>query len=431
MLAVALLLPSSAVAQGGRLTAAAGAPLASTFKPAKKKFRAELALTVRNDSSYSGPLRVKLVYDDGTAVRLRRKRRTMAIAGQTLKLWLKRRGNGRLLIGPRNARRLKLQAWVKPLPKSPLGGTLVVSGRRKSSVSPLTVPVKLSPPATKPAAASIWHGADVEPSTVVINVYRVLPSPIAPTWLLVDRQDVQVKGIGAGEDVEAGRLTIEPVSGDTGGRGSVEIWAPWGLQPAKHRATIRADVRRITTHGTYEATIPLAEGDDKSATITIKTQAADLFIWPLLALFAGAALAYRLLRDEEEARPKEVLRLALTDLKAAHAKDHEDDKTSPVPYDFDDVFPSDTTSWDDCTLNDKTEAHELYCRIGAAKLVESLDDIQEEIADLDARVTGWPVSRAKVVQLEAARKSLAPTTSNAAASSTACAATCTCSVRWT
>ncbi len=389
MLAIALVLPAPAAAQQ-RLSPVSPGTVSATFEPTRGDQKAELAVSVRNDSRYRGSLRVRLVYDDGTTVRARRKHVVIRVDKQRINVWLGRRGKRKLRIGPRDVKRIKVQAWADELPKTALSGTLIVATPKPGRVSPLTVPVKLSPPAETPAA-SVWHEATVKPETIVMTVKRWWPAPFNnDDELRVASEKVRVDGAKVPADT---KLT-EPIAGDEGGRGTVIVSALEGDED-----TLRVNVDKVTRYGNYEAKVALDADDAEAPTMTVKVRVADVFLWPLAVLLLGAALAYWQLKAEEEERPKLVLKNALKRLQKAHAEDHKADGT--VPYDLD-VFPSD---WDDCTDPSK-EAHKLFCRISSATLKEDLDDIQKAIADLDARVTLWPVSRAKVGNLIDARKLL-------------------------
>ena len=68
MLAIATVLPSSAAAQG-RLSPVSRAPVTATFEPEGTQQKAQLAVTVRNDSRRHSALVVRLVLADALAAR--------------------------------------------------------------------------------------------------------------------------------------------------------------------------------------------------------------------------------------------------------------------------------------------------------------------------------------------------------------------------
>ncbi|MDX6688875.1 MAG: hypothetical protein QOG15_332 [Solirubrobacteraceae bacterium] len=408
-LAAAVVLLASAPAAGEyagpQLTIVGEAPSAATFKEQDSGVLAEVAVTVRNDSRFSGHLRVRVVFDDGISARLAaRPKRSheveMVLGKQRIRLRLGRRGTSPLHIGPRDVRRVKFQLRADPAPKSALTGTLVIAAGPARRISPATVPVTFQ----SEEEGSRWAEAKVKPDNVVIIVHRWLPSPIAPRALITDAQDVDVDGLTAGPPLAQDRVLLhEPVSSDTGGRGSVILSATDAVAAGATKTTLRVDARRLTRHGTYEAKLPLDPDLEKSPVLTVKVLARDLFIWPLLAILLGSLLAWRQLRDQEQRRPKEVLRLALKRLKELHKTNKEADKTSPVPYKLE-LFP-DGDAWDDCA-NPQREAHQLWCKVKAADLEQELDDLTEAIAVLDIKVRAWPIARAKVKALNEASSKL-------------------------
>lgn len=400
-LALATMMNDTGNAAAAQVSIVGSPPAAATLEPTGLGGTAELAVTVRNDSRLRRAVRVRLILDTGAVVRLRKRRVDTIVESQRVTLALRRRGRGkRLRIGARDVRRIKVQLLAEPQPKTALNGTLVVGLANAPSVSPLTVRVSAGPETT----ASRFAKAKPTPASVVMVVRRWLPTPLAPHALLVDRQDVDIQGVGAGAAIAAGKqLAEQQVAADSGGRGNLVVTAPDAIAASDDSATIRIDAQRLTSYGSYDAEIPLDPTAGGSPAVKVKVITRDLFVWPLLALLLGTWFAYRQLRRQEEDRPREVLRLTLTKLKQLHEKDRKE--AGPIPYELN-VFP-DGGDWNDCS-NPELEAHALWCRIAEADLKEELDDLADEIADLDARVRGWPIARTKVARLASVRKELPP-----------------------
>lgn len=400
VLVVMAVSPAVGVFGGSQLSVVGPVPKSVVFASTSSGAEAEFSFAIRNDSSVRRALHVRLVLDDGTTVRLRGRPRILIVDGQRVTLRLRYRGLHVARIGPRDVRRVVVQLTAEPAPKKAVTGTLVIALRGSRRVSPATAPVTFEPKRSA-AAAPRWKNATATPATVVMNVYRWLPSPLAPSALITDAQDVSVKGLGDGPAITAGSsaatLASQLVSADTGGRGSLSVTTPDGVGLNSKDATIRIDAQELTSHGTYDAKIPLDPALESPA-VTVKVLARDFVIWPLLAILAGSWVAWYQLRNQEERRPKDVLRLALKRLKELHESNQKDSE-SPVPYELD-PFP-DGGKWDIC-IAPETEAHQLYCRIETATMKEELDDLTEAVSSLDTRVRAWPIARVKVKYLNAA-----------------------------
>ena len=393
--------PAAGEFGGPQLTIVSDVPKSVAFESDAAGGKAELGFTVRNDSQFRGALDVRIVLDGGAIVRLRGKSTDAIVDSQRIRLRLRRRGVHPLRIGPRDVARVKVQLTAEPIPSKPLTGTLVVAARRARRVSPAAAPVSFAPKAAV-ETASRWASARVKPTTVVVNVHRWLPSPFAPRALITDAQDVTVEGLGEAPAIEQGSreatLASEPVSADSGGRGTMLVTVPRGIEQNATKAVIHVDGRDLDRHGTYEATIPLDPNLEKSPTLTVKVPRTRPLHLAATRDPAGKRAGVVSASQRGQRRPKQVLKLALTRLEALHETSAQDTE-SPVPYELD-PFP-DGGEWDDCASPQK-EAHKLYCTIGSADLKESLDDLAAEVAALDVRVRAWPIARAKVKDLQAA-----------------------------
>lgn len=393
---------------GGRQLSLVGSAPTATFESSGTNGVAVLAVTVRNDSRYRGPVVARFVTDDGTTLLSNRPAKNPLVGKQRVRVRLARNGSADPRIGPRAVRRFKFRLTAEPIPTAPLTGTLVLAAGRSSGVSPLAVPASVSVTATEPSK-SRYEKAKVKPASVTIVATRSLPSWIDDEDLQGDpRSTVRVEDIAAGATVASATID-EPVAADTGGRGAVRVTIPEVSDKATN-VNVVIEPQKADERGTYDVSVPLDAAVDKSPAVAAKVVVRDWWVWALVANLIGAAIGYYLLRYSSRSRPKRVLRTTLVELQIEHDRDVRDRGSppdpKPAPFALG-VFPEDT--WD-CSIpaRDKPLALKLYCGISSDDTQEKLDARTAEVRDLVALVEMWPAACAARDQMDVQKAKLPP-----------------------
>jgi hypothetical protein len=391
---LALAAPVAGQFDGPQLTPAGEPPVEGQFEEGV----AELGVTIRNDSGAEGTLTPRLILDDGTTVEV--EPAGVESDGTTYTLSVV---SENLDVQPRGVVRLRLELRADPVPEEAVTGTLVVDppGRR---VAALAVPFSIAPPAAVP---SRFAKAAVEPAKATMVVRRWLPS-----WVhagdadetLNGSADASVTGVAAADEASDAVSRSVAIAGDTGGRGTLDVELP-ELAATATSTTLSVEPVEIDRRGAYEATIPLDPEQDESPALELKVTVGDHWMWPLLALLAGAGVGYRVVGMRERTRPKRVLQLALTQAQHRHVANAAavDAKQLVKPYTLGAMFPSGKWDW---SVTPRTEAVDLFCRIDEAPTQEQLDVLADEVTDLEKRASAWPSVCAKAHALKEATAKL-------------------------
>jgi hypothetical protein len=253
---------------------------------------------------------------------------------------------------------------------------LLVAEATEPGVAPATIPIE----GAFPSDAERFGGAKVEPSEVSVTMTRSLPGIFKSdagcwSWPPPDSEALRVSLTDLGAPIAPGTVVRLPgtlLASDTGGRMLARLGMPNGLPKGDAWLEFGCPARS----GTYSGSLPFEVGNDEASTLSLTVKVQDLFIYPLLAVFAGAGLAYLLRRRSDDTRPRALLQEELRNARnryiAARARYGEADRTV-----LDKIFDP---------VNElpggQSEAAKLFQLIAAADSKEDLDAAAKTAANL-------------------------------------------------
>jgi hypothetical protein len=253
---------------------------------------------------------------------------------------------------------------------------LLVAETTEPGVAPATIPID----AAFPNDAERFAGARVEPSEISVTMTRSLPGIFkwdagCWSWPPLGSDALRVSLADLGSPIAPGTVVRLPetlLASDTGGRMFARLGMPNGFPKGDAWLELGCPARS----GTYSGSLPFEVGNDEASTLSLTVKVQDLFIYPLMAVFAGAGLAYLLRRRSDDTRPRALLRDELKKARsryvAARMKYGEADRTI-----LDRIFDP---------VNElpggQSEAAKLFQLIAAADSKEDLDAATKAAADL-------------------------------------------------
>ncbi len=220
----------------------------------------------------------------------------------------------------------------------------------------------------------------VDPSAVTLEATRLWPSFLANRAAYSESLPIAILRASLGPAPSPGvPAAVGHAGSDTGG--SLELMLvsngeiPTDAIPQLNGMLHAED---ISVAGRYEAAMPIAPGFPDGPVLTVTVLVQDLFIWPLLALLLGGALAWWLIRRSDVERPREVLRAELRDAGERYGKLVNNLIVERCPYRLANAFPA-TLPWQDAGA---TTAETLRREISKAGNQETLDAVAAKVADL-------------------------------------------------
>jgi hypothetical protein len=294
----------------------------------------------------------------------------------------------------------------KAFVQQPVEGVVVARAADGTAVRPATLQVEVMPP----EVTSRWAEARFEPASVTIIATRWWPTPLRgmlPWWSFKREGPVWIRDVGSGENITAGEtLARTQLSSDTGGSSTLALVTQADL-PEQEQQEVEGilEATDISRAGTYSGSLALAPAVESSPKTTVTLKARDFFLWPLLALLGGAALAWWLIKRRDQGRPKKLL---LSELKKAFETYREQKKANPnCTYHMSGVFPK-AGGWMSCEdlSDDRPKAQIAFCEIGTAKTKEDFDKVVVKVRDIQELVALWPQLCQSAKELENVLKDL-------------------------
>jgi hypothetical protein len=258
---------------------------------------------------------------------------------------------------------------------STLSGVLVGQAR-EPGIPPATIAIN----AMFPNDSDKFASAAVQPADITVTATRSLPWILrwddrCWTWPLPGSESLRVRITKLGSAPAAGTTVRWPetiLGSDTGGRLYARLGTPAGYPEGEARLELGCPDRA----GTYSGAIPFDVGNDDASSLSLTIKVQDLFIYPLLAVFAGAGVTYWLRRRSDDTRPKAVLQAELEDSRKRYAearKEYSNADRGILDAIFDPLseLPA-----------GHGEAATLFGQITNAATKEELDELADKTADL-------------------------------------------------
>jgi hypothetical protein len=279
-------------------------------------------------------------------------------------------------------RTLPIRLTLASTPTQPYEAKLIIA-TGEAGVRGMTIKLTAALP-----SASRWSNAYLDPPKLALTTNLCHPKLLNWDCAPPSPQTLKVEGLTPGRPYTKGEVISEAnTQADNGGRADVTLRAGEDISATASTGQLIVDVNHVTRDGSYSITLPTAPGVDKAPTLTTDITARAFFLWPLLALSAGAIVAFLLLQRREQSRPKQILEYAL---KAAASR-YDDARSRAAnlaqPYTMSDVFPE-GDDWTNKQSSDR-EAVKLFRQIHDADSKEKLDAHGSKVAGVVAAADGW------------------------------------------
>jgi hypothetical protein len=296
-------------------------------------------------------------------------------------------------------RRLTLYLRTLAEPGAPAAGTIAVQPEDRS-LSPALLKVASTPVATPLAAAK------PQPSSLGLDTSKCVPALLRWVWSCSVGADIELKGVPAGASVDTSALKTE-LGADTGGTADVSVVVPEGATADK-QGVVDAEVKAtdITKSRKYSGDLMLDPDEKESPKLSVTVTVRDLILFPILMVLAGVGFAYLLIYLKERARPRQVLRGALSKVAERYAKSKAARSGDYFPYGLGELFPDTWTAKPSCpAAQNASKAVKYWCEIRNADAAR-MASLETDVQDLDKHVTLWEEAGAAADELRGSKAKL-------------------------